>query len=445
MKYKIIVDKQPKENPTSELKEYEIDIEELRYKDNVYDELVITKDEDYIIRRLELSPYFVLKKLNTPKKEVLTDINIELFEGENYVYVLDMAGSKIYAEYLIKNEFNDLYVTETQMHSAIEQSAEAINLEVKQKVGKDEIIAKINTAIENGQGIIVISGNKVIINSDYFNLDAEGHIKATAGIIGGFDLGETEFVGNLSGIYHYNKFDLIIVMSYILGLIAQDFNVFDIYDIDNSNSILPADYVSIKNIIQQNLENTKTVNGKLVINSKNPKHNLSVYKDNKLIASIGVGGMNAVLMACDNFICGDSNTNTYVTINGSTGEMAFTKRENGSTSAQTFVRPDYVQTPVLTQTSERKQKKNISKLKNALDIIKNVDIYKYNLKKEKKGTKKHIGFVIGDKYNYAKELTNNENTGAEIYSLASVCLAGIKEQQEQIEALKKEIEQLKEA
>ena len=103
-----------------------------------------------------------------------------------------------------------------------------------------------------------------------------------------------------------------------------------------------------------------------------------------------------------------------------------------------------ITTPSLTQTSLESQKKNFEKLGHALEIIKDVDIYKYNLKNEEDGTKKHIGFVIGDNYKYSKELTSNNNDGVDIYSLASCCLAGIKEQQKIIETLQQEIKELKE-
>ena len=114
---------------------------------------------------------------------------------------------------------------------------------------------------------------------------------------------------------------------------------------------------------------------------------------------------------------------------------------NGSSTTVWY---DGITTPTLTQTSLEKQKKNFEKLENALEIIKATDIYKYNLKGEEDGTKKHIGFVIGDKYNYSKELTSKNNDGADIYSLASCCLAGIKELAIQNEKMQKEIEKLKE-
>ena len=98
----------------------------------------------------------------------------------------------------------------------------------------------------------------------------------------------------------------------------------------------------------------------------------------------------------------------------------------------------------LIQTSLAEKKKNFEKMQNnALDIIKKIDIYKYNLKNEEDTDKKHIGFVIGDNFNYSKEVTSLDNTGVDTYSFVSLCCKAIQEQQEQIEELKKEINILK--
>ena len=176
MIYKIIVDKQPSTNPSTDKREYTVDIEELRVKGDTYDSLVITKDEAYVIRRLSLSEYQVLSVLPKEVKEPLTDLNITLFEGDNYIYLLDITGNKFYAEYLVKNDFNDIYCTKNEMNSAITQKANEITTtvsgiyetkdnatkkytEIKQttdsitstvskKVGEDEIISKINQSAE---------------------------------------------------------------------------------------------------------------------------------------------------------------------------------------------------------------------------------------------------------------------------------------------------------
>lgn len=96
----------------------------------------------------------------------------------------------------------------------------------------------------------------------------------------------------------------------------------------------------------------------------------------------------------------------------------------------------------LTQTSKEENKKNFEKLNNALDIIKNIDIYKYNFKFEEDNDKKHIGFVIGKNYKYSKEVTSKENDGADIYNFVSVCCQAIKEQQAIIEDLQQRINKL---
>lgn len=179
MQYKIIVDKQSRTNPSADKKEYVINIEELRTNGNISDSIVITKDEAYVLRRLKLTEYHVLEELESPVKQTLADVKIELFEGDNYIYLIDMTGNKFYAEYLIKNDFTDNYVTKSEMNSAINQSATEIELtvnqkltgystteqmnsaitikaneissEVKKKVGNNEIISKINQSAEQIQ------------------------------------------------------------------------------------------------------------------------------------------------------------------------------------------------------------------------------------------------------------------------------------------------------
>ena len=210
MKYKIIVDKQSRTNPSADKKEYIIDIEELRSKGDTYDSLVITKTEDYVMRRLKLTEFYILEELETPKKEAIPNLNIELFEGDNYIYLVDMVGNKFYAEYLIKNDFNDTYITESEMKSAIELTTQNIILSVNQKlqnystteemnasinlkaneidqivskkVGKDEIISKINQTPET----ITIDANKININGTVsangnFKVDTKGNMECNNG------------------------------------------------------------------------------------------------------------------------------------------------------------------------------------------------------------------------------------------------------------------------
>ena len=92
------------------------------------------------------------------------------------------------------------------------------------------------------------------------------------------------------------------------------------------------------------------------------------------------------------------------------------------------------------QGSREEIKKNFEKLINAKEILNNTDIYKYNLKSEKDKEKKHIGFIIGDKFNYSKEITSKGNDKVDLYSMISVLWQVVKEQQEIIDNLKQRIE-----
>lgn len=115
--------------------------------------------------------------------------------------------------------------------------------------------------------------------------------------------------------------------------------------------------------------------------------------------------------------------------------------DNGVSSTKVWY--DGIVTPTLTQTSLAKSKKNFEKMSNdALKIIKNIDIYKYNLKNENDTDKKHIGFIIGDKYNYSKEVTSIDNKGVDNYSFTSLCCKAIQEQQEQIETLQSKLKEM---
>ena len=147
MQYKIVVDKQSRANPSAEKKEYIVDIEELRQKGDVQDSLIIEGDRTYVIRRLSLSKYGVLSVLSTPKTEEVNDIDIELFEGDNYIYLVDTVGNKFYAEYVIKNSITDGFPTKVEMNTAINQTASQVLINVNQKLTEYSTTVEMNAAI----------------------------------------------------------------------------------------------------------------------------------------------------------------------------------------------------------------------------------------------------------------------------------------------------------
>lgn len=90
--------------------------------------------------------------------------------------------------------------------------------------------------------------------------------------------------------------------------------------------------------------------------------------------------------------------------------------------------------------SKEEYKKNIRKLLNGINIIKNSEIYTFNLKKEKDTDKKHIGFVIGNKYKTPNEIIAKSNEGIDLYSTISIVWKAIQELIEENENLKQKIE-----
>ena len=116
---------------------------------------------------------------------------------------------------------------------------------------------------------------------------------------------------------------------------------------------------------------------------------------------------------------------------------------SGESNDVTFIYANGIITPSVQQTSLESIKKNISHYnENALETILNSDIYSYNLKTEKDTDKKHIGFVIGDKYKTPKEIMNNEENAIELYSAIGILWKGIQEQQKKIEELENKVKEV---
>ena len=239
------------------------------------------------------------------------------------------------------------YPTTEEMYAAINISVNEISLEVSSKVGKDEIISSINQtaeAIKINANKINLSANDVLnilagnqinlttgnitINSDNFKVTKNGQITCTAGNIGGFTLGSTSFSSNFSGIYDYTYYELKLVQGDILGRIEIPYFLRDALDVNNDNNITSADYMMIKNILSGTSQNSKTVSGSLMINTKDPKNNIVIKKDGTTTVSIGAVGIDTVALSSEIIVCG-SKTGTEssdfdgVLMDGNSVNMSF--------------------------------------------------------------------------------------------------------------------------
>lgn len=406
MKYIIVVDKQSSSNPSSDKREYTIDIEELRTFRGVSDTLKVTPDMAYVIRRLTLSEYGVLSILDEPKQENIKDLNITLFEGDNYVYILNQEGNKISASYIIKSGFTDTYPTKSEMNSAINQSASSVEISVSQKLEDYSTTEETKSLIQATSDTINLELKKKVNDEDLTGANI------------------TLRINNDKSSATINA-DKISLEGKEINLTGDNINIkSNNFNVDKNGNL--------------SCSNANITGGRLNLSN-------ATYDAPKFITSgNGLNGFNG-----DNIIYADGmrvrvGSTTYINLSlGKIGNNPSGSLVVSSPSSDTYVNAEGIITPTLQQTSLESIKKNISHYnENALETILNSDIYSYNLKTEKDTDKKHIGFVIGDKYKTPKEVMNNEGTAIELYSAIGILWKGMQEQQKKIEELENKLKEV---
>ena len=440
MQYKIVVDKQPMTNPSNKKKEYIIDIEELRVKGSTHDSLMFEIDKTYVIRRLKLSEYYVLSVLDEPIIEALESINIELFEGDNYIYLIDMQGNKFYAEYLIKNEFNDVFATRKEMNSAIDLTMQQITIAVNQKFTDYSTTEEVNAAIDLRANQINAEVEKKVdeetITGAYLILKINGDTSEAKLNADKIEISANDILNLLAG-------NTINLTSKNLVLASTNFNV-------DKNGNMTCSNANISGTVTSN--NANITGGSIKVGN-----NFTVNSNGNMNCSnVNITGGKIKLDAGDasnpNFQIGDylMMTDTYFCI----GEKGFNSNSIeilaspwdasrigmiDSSNNYTEILASGITTPSLTQTSLESIKNNISKFtKNATDIINSSDIYEYNLKSDADADKKLIGFVIGDNYRTPDEVISKEGQGIELYSAIGILWKAVQELSARVEQLEKE-------
>ena len=446
----LCVDKQPKTNPSSELKTCQIEIgNRLCSKDNVYDELVIKLNdvnqlEGYIKRRCSIDRLDVITVLPEEQIQTLDIPEITLFEGTNYVYLQEFDNLNMKIEYLTNVEMNKHFAKTEEFNSTMTLTAQEFNLKISKKLDGTEfthakIVAKINDDTSEAQieadkidikatdVLNILAGNSInlttknmTINSTNFNVDKDGNTTMKNATLTGGEIKSSNYVADTSG----TKINLT------NGVIdSKNFKV------DSSGSATMKNASITGGSITLSGDNTTP---RFRINSSVSDDRYTEYLPNSIrmfrdgIANVQIQN----LMNAAGFVAWDyADTNKQV-------QVCSWFIQISDATQRTTIEPGKITTPILTQTSLEEHKKNFEKLDNALDIIKNIDIYKYNMKTDNDTDKKHIGFVIGDKFNYSKEITSKENDGVDIYSFVSVCCKAIQEQQEQINELQEKIKRL---
>mgnify|MGYP004669493841 CR=1 FL=1 len=379
--------------------------------------------------------------LSNEKIEEVGKIFIQLFEGDNEIYLESFANDDVTytASYATKNELTDVFTTSVDAKASFELQDEKMDLKLEKKTDNDKLIAQINLSTEKNEdgSLIQIESDKLNIKNKKFNLlsdeieitspnfsvNKDGRIVATSGEIGGFSLLSNTFSVCIKDKYDYDQTDIVRMNEIKNGSTATEEEMAK-YDINENGNVDTDDIFEVLRKIN-GYANTA---GEFVLSSDDPKF---------IIKTTGNGSQTRFTKI------GLSEIETYKIY----ATTAFFESLTDSTS-KTDISGGNITCASLTQTSLEKNKKNFEIFKSGIEEVMKTDIYKYNLKSEQDNKKKHLGFVIGKKYNYSKLITVIDDDGNEIgvdnYSMTSLCLQAIKEQQLIIQNLENRIKRLEE-
>lgn len=420
--FTLVCDKQPRTSKSSEAVEIDVILNNpLRNLGEIYDELNIIDSKTTVTRRIGVKNDGSLYILDKAVTETLQNVKLTTFDSNTYVYIKEYSGLEYTAKYIVKNDYSDKFVTKLEADTKIEQKADSIELGVNKKLESYSTTEEMNSAIQLKADSITNTVSKKVGNDEIIS-----KINQSAEAVG-IDANKIELSAN--DILNLLAGNAINLGSKNITIKSDNFNV------DKEGNVIA--------------NNANINGGKIVLTAPNKDTAKITVKnsDETVYTEMSAGGIKTIY---DNKI--------IFWFNGSVSSIASTNGKRCLFAGNSINIEDSIpgsgNYPIslsgdngnitcisLTQTSLAEKKKNFEKLQdNALDILKQIDIYKYNLKGEKDTDKKHIGFVIGDGYNYAKEVTSLDNQGVDNYSFTSLCCKAIQEQQEQIEQMQKRIE-----
>ena len=396
--FTIICDKQSRNSMSNEAVQVDVKLSEpLRNVGEIYDELNIIDGKTTVTRRIGVNSDLSLYVLSTEVTEALQDVKLSTFDRDTYIYIKEYTGIAYMAKYIIKNDYSDKFITKMEANSKIEEKADSIELDVNKKLENYSTTTEMEATIKLETDKITESVSNKYATKDELSEEKSERIQTANEITQTVStkVGNNEIISKIN-----QSAEAVGIDADKISFIGK---TIDICNNDGETPILNA-YIS------SNDKTRITITPTRVWLRQNDK--TAMWLTSNSNAKGGIGSIDIP--------------------NG--GILSFYGSGGG-----TEIDSDGITTPKLTQTSLEELKKNIEKLEEGLEIVKNTDIYKYNLKSEKDTDKKHIGFVIGKDYKYSKEITavnkEGKETGAEIYSMVAVLYKAMQEVAERVEKL----------
>lgn len=136
---------------TNEVFDYELPDDLLYYDANNYDEFILNYDSQTcsIIKRVEYIKETNKNAIKTTEETISYDFpTIALTAGNYTISLPGYSSAYLYVQLMASNIYTTQFATKVEVKSSIKQTADAINLEVSKKVGKNEVISSINLTSE---------------------------------------------------------------------------------------------------------------------------------------------------------------------------------------------------------------------------------------------------------------------------------------------------------
>ncbi len=187
-----------------------------------------------------------------------------------------------------EDELNSaLKLYENEISASVNQQVEE---KIEDKIDKKDILASWNLAVKNGEGIVTIEGNKLIIKTDNFKLDDKGNVIIT---------------GKKDAPYNYTMLDVHLALAHIGGDISLPPKLLDVYHVKTtSGNINVTDVVAMMDIVEGKKKSTKTLEADVIIDPNQSEKVISLKLTEDLQTIIGLFQMYSYMIKCTNLLIG---------------------------------------------------------------------------------------------------------------------------------------------
>lgn len=272
----------------------------LYYLDDVYDEFLYDGANQVvqITHRIGIDEDDEKYVLDEPVIEYFDYYDMLIGNGDYHIYMQSYPTAYIYMKAMIQNDYTNSFATKYELNSTIEQTADAITAQVNAKADENNIIAKLNLAIENGKGVVTLKGNTVIIDSDHFKLDEEGNVFANSALFGDVLVDDDEMYIPITVDYNYTEDDVQRLLDIYMGRIDPTPEDYLKYDFNGDGRLLLNDVLALRKILFFGIN--KDTPGKILFKADKLKSRITI---------IGGNGKEYAKISFDGIVLTDNNEN----------------------------------------------------------------------------------------------------------------------------------------